>query len=514
MGTEWSLLLQELEDRNKQAEVGGGAERMAKHKAQGKLSARERLAYLFDGGQFQELSRFAQSRPSSLQGNYPAQTGDGVVTAVGKIDGRSVCAFAHDVTVYGGTVGRTGAMKMKDLLGLAERMGAPVIALNDSGGARIQEGIDSVAGYMDYGNAVSRLSGFVPQLSVNFGACAGGPAYTAAMTDSIFMVKEASTMFVTGPEVIHAVTGEKTTKEELGGSKVHSESTGLCQRETETEAEALSLVRKMLTYLPSSCRESAPHQKWEGPVGESSTVQSLIPSDPRKGYDVVKVLDAVLDPGSFFELAPRHARSVVTGLGRMGGYVCGVVANQPKWAAGMLDIQSSNKIARFVRFCDSYNIPVVTFVDTPGFVSGVRHESAGILAHGSHLIHAYNEITVPKLTVALRKAYGGAYACMGSKQCGAQLYLALPTAELAVMGPLGAARILLRQEDATEESLSEEFLRDYRTKFASPYNAAAMGHVDEVIRPEQVRPKLVEAMGLAIANETLPTSRKHMNYFF
>ncbi len=503
-----------LSELDRAALGGGGSERIERQHAAGKLTARERLELLLDPGSFIELDRLVSSQIAA-EGNRRSAVGDGVVVGSGEIDGRRVCVFAQDFTVHGGSLGAAHASKIVKVMDLALKIGAPVIGLSDSGGARIQEGVQSLAGYADifYRNTLS--SGVVPQISCIMGPCAGGAVYSPAITDFVFMVEDTSYMFITGPDVIRAVTHEEVTKEELGGAAAHARKSGVAHFTATDDASCLALVRSLLAYLPSNNLESPPCVPNADPVDrEVKELEDLIPSESNKPYDMSKVVLSVLDRGSFLETQAQYARNIVTGFGRLGGSSVGVVANQPAVLAGVLDINASVKAARFVRFCDAFNIPLISFVDVPGFLPGVDQEHRGIILHGAKLLYAFCEASVPKLTVITRKAYGGAYDVMSSKHIGADVNLAFPDAEIAVMGPAGAVNIMHRQELAAAsdaEALRERLVSEYRQQFANPFKAAELGFVDEVIRPREVRRRLSECLRLLQNKREQGPRRKHGN---
>ncbi|MCL6515783.1 acyl-CoA carboxylase subunit beta [Alicyclobacillus sp.] len=503
----------ELQDRRRRAELGGGDRRILQQHEKGKWTARERIERLLDEGTFRELNLFSATRVA-YDGEPVDAPGEGVVTGFGKIDGRTVYVFAQDFTVYGGALGEVHAQKIVNVMDLAAKNGAPVIGLNDSGGARIQEGVVSLDGYghIFYRNAV--YSGVIPQISVIMGPCAGGAVYSPAITDFICMVEGTSQMFITGPKVIETVTGEKITSEDLGGARVQESVSGVAHFTARDEAEALDLIRRLLGFLPSSCREAPPHRQVPFHPEPDDTLLEVVPEDGTRVYDVKDVIHRVLDGGDFLEVQPSFARNAVVGFGRIGGYVTGIVANQPKFMAGGLDIDSSDKIARFIRFCDAFNIPIVTFVDVTGFIPGVKQEHGGIIRHGAKVLYAYSEATVPKVTVILRKAYGGAYVAMNSKAIGADLVYAWPSAEIAVMGPEGAANIIYAKEIAQSpdpEATRRRRIEEYRERFANPYVAAGAGMVDDVIDPRETRIKLYEALALLVGKRESRPAKKHGN---
>jgi len=507
-------MLERLAELDRAALEGGGAERVERQHAAGKLTARERLELLLDRGSFVELDRLVKSQLDG-DGGKRAAIGDGVVTGTGEIDGRRVCVFAQDFTVLGGSLGAAHASKIVKVMELALKIGAPIIGLSDSGGARIQEGVQSLAGYADIFHRNVRASGVVPQISCIMGPCAGGAVYSPAITDFVFMVEDTSYMFITGPDVIRAVTHEEVTKEQLGGATAHAKKSGVAAVTAADDASCLAAVRRLLGYLPANNLESpAPISTGDPLTREVPELERLIPAESNRPYDMVQVLLAVLDEGSFFETHAAYARNIVTGFGRLGGRAVGIVANQPAVLAGVLDIGASIKAARFVRFCDAFNIPLVTFVDVPGFLPGVDQEHNGIILHGAKLLYAYSEATVPKLTVITRKAYGGAYDVMSSKHIGADVNLAFPGAEIAVMGPAGAVNIMHRQaiaDAADPEARRDELIAEYRGQFANPFKAAELGFLDEVIEPRHVRRRLGECLRLLENKRDDGPRRKHGN---
>ena len=483
--------------------------------ARGKLTARERVEALLDPGSFVELDALAVHRTTAFSMEARKPLGDGVITGHGTIDGRPVCLFAQDFTVFGGSLGEVYAEKICKIMDLALRMGVPCLGLNDSGGARIQEGVVSLGGYAEifYRNVIA--SGVVPQLSVIAGPCAGGAVYSPAMTDFILMVKGTSQMFITGPDVIKTVTNEDVGFEELGGAMTHNARSGVAHFAADSEEEAFDQLRTLLAFLPSNNLEDPPYTAPDDePERMEEALQAIIPDNPRKPYNMHEVIDAVVDDGFFFEVQPFWARNIVIGFARLDGFPIGVVANQPAHLAGVLDIDSSVKAARFVRFCDAFNIPLVTFVDVPGFLPGTQQEYGGIIRHGAKLLYAYCEATVPKLTVITRKAYGGAYDVMASKHIRADFNFAWPTAEIAVMGVDAAVKIIFRRElaEAADPVAREaELVEDYQSRFANPYVAAERGYVDEVIEPRETRPALVRALRLARSKRQSLPARKHGN---
>jgi propionyl-CoA carboxylase beta chain len=506
---------QRLLELDEAALAGGGSERVEKQHAAGKLTARERLELLLDPGSFVELDRLVKSQLDGAEGGKRAAIGDGVVTGTGEIDGRRVCVFAQDFTVLGGSLGAAHASKIVKVMDLALKIGAPIIGLSDSGGARIQEGVQALAGYADIFHRNVRASGVVPQISCIMGPCAGGAVYSPAITDFVFMVEDTSYMFITGPDVIRAVTHEEVTKEELGGAAAHARKSGVSHFTSADDASCLADVRRLFGYLPSNNLENPPAAPSDDPPGrEVPELESLIPAESNKPYDMSRLVAAVLDRGSFLETQAAFARNIVTGFGRIAGRAVGVVANQPAVLAGVLDIDASVKAARFVRFCDAFNLPLVTFVDVPGFLPGIDQEHEGIILHGAKLLYAFSEATVPKLTVITRKAYGGAYDVMNSKHIGADVNLAFPNAEIAVMGPAGAVNIMHRQAIAQApdpEARREQLIAEYRAQFASPFKAAELGFLDEVIEPRHVRRRLAECLHLLENKRDEGPPRKHGN---
>jgi len=507
--------LAELARRNEAALIGGGSARIEKQHAEGKLTARERIDLLVDPDSFVEMDRFKTHRCSDFGMEDKKIPGDGVVTGYGTVGGRQVFVFSQDFTVFGGSLSGAFAEKITKIMDLAMKTGAPVIGLNDSGGARIQEGIVSLAGYADIFLKNVLASGVVPQLSVVLGPCAGGAVYSPAMTDFIFMVKNVGFMFITGPDVIKTVTHEDVSKEELGGADTHNQRSGVAHFEGEDGAETLAMVRELLSFLPSNNMEDPPFVPTEDPPDRRDpALNTLIPDNPNKPYDMHLILRAVVDDGHFFQVQAGWARNILVGFARLGGRSVGIVANQPAFLAGCLDIDASVKAARFVRFCDCFNIPIVTFVDVPGFLPGTNQEWGGIIRHGAKLLYAYCEATVPKVTVITRKAYGGAYDVMSSKHIRGDINLAFPTAEIAVMGPDGAVNIIFRKEltdadDAASEK--DRLVDDYRRTFANPFKAAELGYIDEVIQPDETRPRLVAALTMLQNKRDRNPSKKHGN---
>lgn len=495
--------------KNSEAELGGGRERIAKQHKAGKLTARERLSHLLDVDSFQELDKLVTHRSHNFDLQNHRYPGDGVVTGTGTINGRPVCVFAQDFTVFGGSLAAMHAKKIVKIMDLAEKIGCPIIGLNDSGGARIQEGVESLGGYADIFLRNTLLSGVIPQLSLIMGPCAGGAVYSPAITDFILMVKNTSHMFITGPEVIKAVTKEETNKESLGGAATHNQVSGVAHGEAEDDIECIRLCREVLSYVPQNNLDKAPRFPNGDPVDrETPEISSTIPAESNTPYDITEVIAAIADRDSFFELQPTYAPNIVIGFIRLNGESVGVVANQPSVLAGCLDINASTKAARFVRFCDAFNIPLLTLVDVPGFLPGLNQEHGGIIRHGAKLLFAFAEATVPKVTLIVRKAYGGAYDVMSSKHIRADLNFAFPSAEIAVMGSEGAVNIIFRKEideakkNNSEQEVRANLVREYRDKFATPWEAAELGFIDSVIEPVTARTTLVRAF------ETLSTKRQ------
>jgi propionyl-CoA carboxylase beta chain len=506
---------EELQRRNHAAEAGGGPERIERQHKAGKKTARERLEVLLDKGSFAELDRFVLHQSNDFGMDVQRIPGDGVVTGSGRIHGRPVFAFAQDFTVFGGSLSESYARKICKIMDLAMKTGVPIIGLNDSGGARIQEGVVSLAGYADIFLRNTLASGVVPQLSAVMGPCAGGAVYSPAITDFVFMVKGSSYMFVTGPDVIKAVTHEEVSFEELGGAATHGTTSGVAHFAADSEDECLALIRELMTFLPQNNAEDPPLRPTTDPDDRADPeLQTVVPDQPNKPYDIKDIVRPVLDDRYFFEVQADYAPNIVIGFGRLGGRPVGIVANQPAHLAGCLDISASVKAARFVRFCDCFNVPLVTFEDVPGFLPGTAQEFGGIIKHGAKLLYAFCEATVPKLTVITRKAYGGAYCVMSSKHIRGDANFAYPTAEIAVMGPEGAVNILYKREmDAANNAaaLKEEKTREYREKFANPYVAAERGYIDEVIEPRDTRRRLIQALDVLHTKRDTNPPRKHGN---
>lgn len=495
---------------SKQAELGGGVERIEKQHQGGKKTARERIIQLLDPGTFQEIDKLVTHRATDFGIDKNKIPGDGVVAGYGYIHGRLVYVFAQDFTVFGGTLSRSNADKIVKIQDMAVKMGAPLIGLNDSGGARIQEGVESLAGYADifYNNVLS--SGVIPQISAIMGPCAGGAVYSPALTDFIFMVDKTSHMFVTGPEVIKTVTHEDVSKEELGGAVTHSSKSGVAHFTGENEEQTLMMIRELLSFIPSNNMEDPPVKPaTDSAIRTDESLNNVVPADPNKPYDMKDIILKIIDDEHFLEVQPHYAMNMIIGFARFGGRPVGIVANQPAHLAGVLDINSSVKAARFVRFCDAFNIPLVTLVDVPGFLPGTSQEFGGIIKHGAKLLYAFAEATVAKVTVITRKAYGGAYDVMSSKHIGADVNLAYPTAEIAVMGPEGAINILRRDITSAEEKA--QAVEEYRDKFANPYKAASLGYIDEIIYPKDTRMKIIQALGMTRNKRKSNLPRKHGN---
>jgi len=507
--------LKELRRRKEEALVGGGPERIERQHKAGKLTARERLDLLLDPGSFTELDMLVAHRCTDFGMEKQKLPGDGVVTGYGTIDGRQVYIFAYDFTSLGGSLSVTNAAKICKVMDLAVKMGVPIISLNDSGGARIQEGVDSLAGYADIFLRNVLASGVVPQITAIMGPCAGGAVYAPALMDFVVMVKGNSYMFVTGPDVIKTVLQEEVTFEELGGAMTHNATSGVAHFAAESGAECLAIIRELLSFLPQNNLEEPPRrQPTDNPNRMEEALNRLVPDNPNKPYDMKELIRLVVDDGYFFEVQEHLAQNIVIGFARLDGQPVGIVANQPMVLAGCLDINSSIKAARFIRFCDCFNIPVITFEDVPGYLPGTNQEHGGIIKHGAKLLFAYGEATVPKLTVIVRKSYGGAYCVMGSKHMRADYNLAYPTAEIAVMGPEGAVNILFRRELAAAkdvEAFRAERVQEFKDKFANPYVAAEKGYVDDVIEPKETRPKLINALRILANKRDTNPPKKHGN---
>ncbi len=500
----------QLEEQNRLAEKGGGTERIKKQHLSGKKTARERIDLLLDPGSFHEIDKLVTHWNYDFGMDKKKFLGDGVVTGYGKINGRLVYVFAQDFTVFGGTLSRANANKIAKIQELALKMGAPMIGLNDSGGARIQEGVESLAGYADifYNNVIS--SGVIPQISAILGPCAGGAVYSPALTDYIFMVTELSHMFVTGPDVIKAVTHEDVTKEQLGGAVTHTSKSGVAHFTGKDEEQTLMMIRELMSFLPSNNLEDPPLKSSTDPSDRSvEELRNIVPADPNKPYDMKDIIQPIIDDNHFLEVQPHYARNIIIGFARFGGFPVGIVANQPDHLAGVLDINCSIKAARFVRFCDAFNLPLVTFVDVPGFLPGTSQELGGIIKQGAKLLYAFSEATVPKITLITRKAYGGAYDVMSSKHIGGDVNMAYPTAEIAVMGPEGAVNIIYK--NVLDETKKSNTVKEYREKFANPYKAASLGYIDEIIDPKDTRSKIITALEMTQNKRKSNPPKKHGN---
>jgi propionyl-CoA carboxylase beta chain len=508
-------LIRDLRERRARAQALGGEERIRRQHDAGKLTARERLDHLLDPGSFVELDLFVTHQARQFGMDRTEAPADGVITGYGTVDGRTVCVFSQDFTVLGGSLGEAHAGKICKVMDLALRTGVPVIGLNDSGGARIQEGVASLGGYAEIFWRNTQASGVIPQISAIMGPCAGGAVYSPAITDFTIMVRGTSYMFVTGPQVLRTVTREDVGFEDLGGADVHAARSGVAAFVAADDIECLQLIRRLLGYLPRNNLEDPPSQPpADDPQRMDEALDTIVPADPVKPYDMHDVIEHVVDRGSFLAVCAAYAPNIITGLARLDGRVAGVIAQQPAALAGVLDIDSSVKGARFIRFCDAFNIPLVTFVDVPGFLPGVGQEHGGIIRHGAKLLYAYCEATVPKVAVVTRKAYGGAYDVMSSKHIRGDINYAWPTAEIAVMGPEGAIEIVFRKELAQAEdaaALRARLAADYRAQFATPYVAAARGYIDDVIEPHQTRPRVISALAVLAAKRVSPPRRKHGN---
>ncbi|APC48361.1 methylmalonyl-CoA carboxyltransferase [Virgibacillus halodenitrificans] len=507
--------INELYDKRRLVELGGGDEKIDKQHAKGKMTARERIDYLLDDGSFVELNPFIEHRVSDFGMNSNSAKGEGVVTGYGKISGKPVYLFAQDFTVYGGALGEMHGKKIAAVMDLAAKNGVPFIGLNDSGGARIQEGVSSLDGYGQVFYRNSIYSGVIPQISVIMGPSAGGAVYSPAITDFVIMVEETSQMFITGPKVIETVTGEKISSEDLGGAHIHNAKSGNAHIKSKNEEEALDAVRELISFLPANNKVKTEKLSVDNTDSdERPELTDIVPFNARSPYDVKNVIEQVADKNTFFEIHKHFAKNIVVGFARIKGETVGLVCNQPKYLAGGLDIDSSDKAARFIRFCDSFNIPLVTFEDVTGFFPGVKQEHGGIIRHGAKILYAYSEATVPKITVITRKAYGGAYVALNSKSIGADLVYAWPNAEIAVMGPDGAANIIFAKEIAESEnpeSTRQEKIDMYREKFANPYVAAGLGMVDDVIDPRETRIKLIQALEMLYNKKEERPMKKHGN---
>ncbi|MBM4304352.1 MAG: acyl-CoA carboxylase subunit beta [Deltaproteobacteria bacterium] len=504
-----------LQKKNVEAELAGGADRIQQQHDRGKMTARERILFLLDEGSFVELDKFVTHRCTDFGMENKKILGDGVITGYGTISGRHVYVYAQDFTVFGGSLSGTQSRKICKLLDLALKNGKPVIGLNDSGGARIQEGVESLGGYAEIFYRNTMASGVIPQISCIMGPCAGGAVYSPGITDFIFMVKKSSYMFLTGPDVIKTVTHEEVTMEELGGAVTHSTRSGVCHFASDDEKSCLLLIRELLSYLPSNNLDDVPLIKTSDPAErKESKLRTIIPENSKQAYDIKEIIEAVVDDNYFFEVQKDFAQNIVIGFASLKGRSVGIVANQPKFLAGCLDNNASLKAARFVRFCDAFNIPIVTFVDVPGFLPGTEQEYGGIIKHGAKLLYAYAEATVPKITVITRKAYGGAYCVMASKHLRSDINFTYPSAEIAVMGPEGAVAIVFRgelQKSSDVDAERKKLVQDYEDTFATPYKAAELGFVDEIIFPEMTRPKIIQALEMLKNKRDKMPHKKHGN---
>ncbi|MBT8071102.1 MAG: acyl-CoA carboxylase subunit beta [Gammaproteobacteria bacterium] len=504
-------IVEQLEEKRRAAAKGGGQHRIDKQHSRGKLTARERIELLLDEDSFEEWDTFVEHRCTDFGMADNKIPGDGVVTGYGTINGRVVFIFSQDFTVFGGSLSEAHAEKICKIMDQAMKVGAPIIGLNDSGGARIQEGVASLGGYAEVFQRNVMASGVVPQISLIMGPCAGGAVYSPAMTDFIFMVKDSSYMFVTGPDVVKTVTQETVTAEELGGAMTHSTKSGVCDRAYENDVDALNMLRRFINYLPANNREKPPFRPTpDSPGRMEMSLDTLVPDNPNLPYDMKELIFKVADDNEFWELQPEHARNIIIGFVRMDGHPVGVVANQPMVLAGCLDIKSSIKAGRFIRFCDAFNIPLLTFVDVPGFMPGTAQEYGGIIKHGAKLLFAYAEATVPKVTVITRKAYGGAYDVMSSKHLRGDANLAWPSAEIAVMGPKGAVEIIFRSDIGDEEKIAER-TEEYRRKFANPFIAGSRGYIDDVIAPHATRKRVCRSFAMLRDKKVENPWRKHDN---
>ncbi|MCD4715053.1 MAG: methylmalonyl-CoA carboxyltransferase [Clostridiales bacterium] len=512
------MSVNKLDDLRRRKEVilaGGGEKRIAKQHDSGKLTARERLDLLFDEGTFVELDAFVKHRCTNFGMESVEAPAEGVVTGYGKVDGRLVYAYSQDFTVVGGSLGEMHANKICKAMDNALKMGAPIVGINDSGGARIQEAVDALSGYGKIFFKNTMASGVIPQITAIMGPCAGGAVYSPALTDFVFMVNKTSQMFITGPQVIKTVTGEEVTAEALGGAMTHNSVSGVSQFMSETDQACIEDIRRLLGFLPSNNMETAPEYACEDDINAlEEALNSIMPDNPNKPYDMHDVIRAIVDGGDFMEYLPYYAKNIITGLARLNGKTIGIIANQPKVLAGCLDVNASDKSARFIRTCDAFNIPLLNIVDVPGFLPGTEQEYGGIIRHGAKMLYAYSEATVPKLTLIVRKAYGGAYLAMCSKDLGADLVLAWPSAEIAVMGPQGAANIVFRgeiQSAADPVETRARLIQEYTDEFATPYKAAERGFVDDVIEPAATRPRLIDAFDMLSSKRETRPAKKHGN---
>ena len=510
--------IKELIELREKARLGGGEKRIESQHLKGKYTARERIAMLLDEGSFEEFDMFVEHRCHNFGMENKKFLGDGVVTGYGTIDGRLVYIYAQDFTVFGGSLSEMHAMKICKIMDQAMKMGAPLIGINDSGGARIQEGINALAGYAEIFQRNILASGVIPQISAIFGPCAGGAVYSPALTDFIIMTEGTSYMFLTGPKVVKTVTGEDVTQEQLGGASVHTSKSGVAQFAVQTEEDGMQLIRKLLSYLPQNNLEDPPLVSNDDPIDRlEDSLNEIIPDSPNKPYNMYEVIGAIIDNGEFLEVHADYARNIIVGFARFNGQTVGIVANQPKYLAGVLDINASRKGARFVRFCDAFNIPIVSLVDVPGFLPGTGQEYGGVITHGAKLLYAYGEATVPKITVTLRKAYGGAHIVMSCKQLRGDINYAWPSAEIAVMGAEGAIEVLYSKEIAAEKdpekrtAIMEEKKNEYNRLFANPYNAARYGYIDDIIEPRNTRFRIIRALQQLQTKKLVNPPKKHDN---
>lgn len=507
--------LNQLQNRRAVIAQGGGEEKIKKQHDAKKLTARERILALMDEGSFVEVDAFVKHRCTEFGMADVEAPGEGVVTGYGTVDGRLVYVYAQDFTVIGGSLGEMHAKKICKIMDMALKMGAPVIGMNDSGGARIQEGINALAGFGEIFYRNTKASGVIPQISVIMGPCAGGAVYSPALTDFVFMVEKTSQMFITGPQVIKAVTGEEVTLEDLGGANAQAEKSGVAHFTSVSDEECIEKIKKLLSYIPSNNLEETPYISSTDEINRvSEKLTSIIPDDANKAYDVKALISEIVDNADFFEIMEKFAKNIVIGFARMNGQTVGIVANQPAQKAGALDVDAADKAARFIRFCDCFNIPIVTFTDVPGYLPGVSQEHSGIIRHGAKLLYAYSEATVPKINVITRKAYGGAYIAMSSKHLGADMVMAWPTAEIAVMGPDGAANIIFKDDiknSADPIATRQEKIEEYREKLANPYEAAKYGYVDDIIEPDSTRPRIIAALEMLASKRESAPAKKHGN---
>ncbi len=507
--------LNQLQSRRAEIELGGGEAKIKKQHDANKMTARERILALCDEGSFVEVDAFVEHRCNEFGMGDVKAPGEGVVTGYGTVDGRLIYLYAQDFTVIGGSLGEMHAKKICKIMDMAMKMGAPVIGMNDSGGARIQEGINALAGFGEIFYRNTKASGVIPQISVIMGPCAGGAVYSPALTDFVFMVEKTSQMFITGPQVIKAVTGEETTFEELGGANAQAEKSGVAHFTAPSDMECIAKIKKLLSFLPSNNLEGSPVDVANDEINRvSEKLTAIIPDDPNKAYNVKEIIAEVADNADFFEVMEKFAKNIVIGFAKMNGQTVGIVANQPSQKAGALDVDAADKAARFIRFCDSFNIPIITFTDVPGYLPGVAQEHNGIIRHGAKLLYAYSEATVPKINIITRKAYGGAYIAMSSKHLGADMVMAWPTAEIAVMGPDGAANIIFKddiKQSADPIATRKEKIAEYRDKLANPYEAAKYGYVDDVIEPDSTRPRIIAALEMLATKREAAPAKKHGN---